>query len=151
MKTFQFYKFFIIVIITSILVLACGRVSLTPQEMKEVEHFKKAQTSFFESSRYLKKLTKDTVLVGSMSEGERNAYIKMLTETLTEAKSVSDSTLAKIHPKLPSAYHSIFILSIENKLRGLKEFDPKASIQGTELHNTWIDWWNAHSKEFTKI
>lgn len=151
MKTFRYCRIFLIIIITSILVLSCGKVYLTPQEMKEVEHLKKAQTSFLESSRYLKDLTKDTVFVGSMSEGERNAYIKMLTETLTEAKSVSDSTLAKIHPKLPSAYHSIFILCIEDKLRGFRDFDAKASSQGTELHNTWIDWWNAHYKEFTKI
>lgn len=151
MKTFRCYRLFLAVMIIPILVLACGKVSLTPQEMKEVEHFKKAQTSFLESSRYLKELTKDTALVGSMSEGERNTYIKMLMETSAEAKSVSDSTLAKIHPKLPSAYHSIFILCIENKLRGFRDFDPKASIQGTELHNAWIDWWNAHYKEFAKI
>lgn len=135
----------------SIIVLACGRISLTPQEMKEVKHFKNAQTSFLKSSKYLRELTKDTVLVGSMSEGERNTYIKMLTETLNEAKSVSDSTLAKIHPKLPSVYQSIFILCLENKLRGFRDFDPKASIQGTELHNAWIDWWNAHYKEFARI
>ena len=110
MKTLRYCQLFLIMLITAILVLACGKISLTPEEMKEVEHFKKAQASFLESSRYLKELTKDTGLVGSMSEDERNAHIKMLTETLTEAKSVSDSTLAKIHQKLPSAYHSIFIL-----------------------------------------
>jgi hypothetical protein len=137
--------------IASVLVFGCGKVTLSPQEIKEVEHFKRAQESFLESSRYLKELTKNTTIVGSMSEGERNTYIKMLMETLSEAKSVSDSTLAKIHAKLPLAYHSIFILCIENKLRGFRDFDPKASIQGTELHNAWIDWWNAHYKEFAKI
>jgi len=151
MKNFRYYWLLLIVMIIPILVLACGKVSFTSQEMKEVEHFKRSQTLFIKSSRYLKELTKNTVRVGSMSEGERNTYIKMLMETLAEAKSVSNSTLAKIHPKLPSSYNSIFILCIENKLRGFKDFDPKASIQGTKLHNTWIDWWNAHYKEFEKI
>jgi hypothetical protein len=151
MNTFRHYQLFLIVLIGSILVFACGKATLSPQETKGIEHFKRAQESFLESSTYLKKLTKNSAIVGSMSEGERNTYIKMLTETLSEAKSVSDSTLAKIHPKLPSAYHSIFILCIENKLRGFRDFDPKASIQGTELHNMWIDCWNAHYKEFAKI
>lgn len=151
MKTFWHCRLFLIILAILIVGFACGKGSVTPQEMKEIEHFKKAQTSFLESSRYLRELTKGTVLVGSMSEGERNTYIKMLMETLTEAKSVSDSTLAKIHPELPSAFRSIFIPCIENKLSGLRDFDPRASVQGTELHNEWIDWWNAHYKEFAKI
>ena len=151
MKTFWHCRPFLILLAILIVGFACGKSSLTPQEMKEIEHFKKAQTSFLESSRYLKELTKGTVLVGSMGEGERNTYINMLMETLTEAKSVSDSTLAKIHPELPSAFRSIFIPCIENKLRGFRDFDPRASVQGTELHNEWIDWWNAHYKEFSKI
>jgi hypothetical protein len=150
MKTFRYCRLFIIMLIALGPIFACGKTALSPQEKREVEHFKKAQQSFLESSRYLKELTKDTAIVGSMSKGERDTYIKMLTETLNEAKSVSDSTLAKIHPKLPSAYHSIFILCIESELRGFRDFDPRASIQGTELHNTWVDWWNAHYKEFAK-
>ena len=151
MKTFRHYQLFIIILAILIVALACGKSAVTPQEMKEINHFKKAQTSFLEASRYLKGLTKDTVLVGSMSESERDTYIRMLMETLIEARSVSDSTLAKIHPELPSAFRSIFIPCIENKLRGFRDFDSKASMQGTELHNNWIDWWNAHYKEFTKI
>ena len=151
MKTFWYYRLLLIILAILIVDFACGKASLTPQEMKEITHFKKAQTSFLESSRYLKELTKGTALVGSMSEGERNTYIKMLTETLTEANSVSDSTLAKIHPELPSAFRSIFIPCIESKLSGFRNFDPRASVQGTQLHNEWIDWWNEHYKEFAKI
>jgi len=151
MKTFRNYRLFIIMLAILVFAFACEKVSVTPQEMKEIVHFKNAQKSFLESGRYLKELTKGTVLVGSMRESDRNTYIKMLMETLTEAKSVSDSTLAKIHPELPSAYRSIFITGIESRLRGFVDSDPRASIQGTELHNTWIDWWNAHCKEFVKI
>lgn len=151
MITFCHYRRFLIILALLIVGSACGKDSVTPQEMKEINHFKKAQTSFLDASRYLKELAKETVLVGSMSEDERNTYIKMLVETLTEAKSVSDPTLAKIHPKLPTAFRSIFIPCIENNLSGFRDFDPKASVQGTVLHNEWIDWWNAHYKEFIKI
>lgn len=151
MKTFWHCRLFLIILAMLIVGFACGKGSLTHQEMQEIKHFKKAQASFLESSRYLKELTKGTVLVGSMSEGERNTYIKMLMETLTEAKSVSDSTLAKIHPELPSAFRSIFIPCIENELSGFRDFDPRASIQGSQLHDQWIDWWNAHYKEFANI
>ncbi len=151
MATFWHYRLLIIIMATLIVGFGCGKNLITAQERKEFEHFKKAQESFLESSRYLKELTKDTVLVGSMSEGERNTYIKMLMETLTETKAVSDSTLAKIHPELPSAFRSILIPCIENKLSGFRDFDPRASVSGTELHNAWIDWWNAHCKEFAKL
>jgi hypothetical protein len=151
MRPFRHYLFSMIIPAILVFAFACGKSSLTPQELKEIKHFKTAQKSFLESSRYLRELTKDTVLVGSMGESERNTYIKMLMETLTEAKSVSDSTLAKIHPELPSTFRSIFMPCIDNKLRGFRDFDPGASVQGTELHNAWIDWWNAHYKEFTKI
>lgn len=151
MKTFRYYGLSIIILTIFVVALACGKGSFNHQEVEEIKHFKNAQKSFLKSSRYLKDLTKGTILVGSISEKERNTYIKMLTETLTEAKSVSDSTLAKIDPELPVAFRSIFIKCIENKLIGFRDFDPKASIQGTELHNKWIDWWNAHYKKFTKI
>jgi len=130
---------------------ACAKGSITSQEKREVEHFKKAHRLWLEGSRYLNKITSGDFVVGSMSETERNTYIKMLVDTLTEANLVSDITLSKIHPLLPSAYLSIFIPCLENKLRGFRDFDPAASVKGTILHNEWIDWWNAHYLEFANI
>lgn len=151
MKTFYYHRLLSIMLSLLMIASACAKSPLTSQEKKEVEHFNKAQKLFIESSRYLKKLTSGDFVVGSMSEDERNTYIKMLVDTLTEAKSVSNDILAKIHPKLPTAYRSIFIPCLENKLCGFRDFDPKASIQGTILHNEWIDWWNAHYKKFANI
>ena len=179
MKTFYYYWLLSIMLSLLMIAGACATSHITSQEKKEIKQFKKAQKLFLESSRYLKKITSGTAIVGpmsedkrnayteakkygkkltsgdfivgSMSEDERNAYIKMLVDTLTEAKSVSDDVLAKIHPKLPTAYNSIFIPCLENQLRGFRDFDPEASIKGTILHNEWIDWWNAHYKEFAKI
>ena len=151
MKTFCRYRLLPIILVFLMIACACTKSSMTSQEKKEVAHFKKAQTLFLEASRYLKKLTRGDFVVGSMSEDERNTYIKMLLDALLEAKSVSDEVLAKIHPKLPASYHSIFIACLENKLRGFRDFDSKASIQGTTLQNEWIDWWNAHYKEFANI
>jgi hypothetical protein len=143
----------VLTIILPLLIIpgACTKSSLTPQEKKEVEHFRKTQALFLEASRYLKKLTSGDFVVGSMSEDERNTYIAKLLDTLREAKSVSNDVLTKIHPELPAAYHSIFIPCIEKNLHGFRDFDPKASIEGTILHNEWIDWWNAHYKEFASI
>jgi hypothetical protein len=151
MKTFYYYWLLSIMLSLLMIAGACATSHITSQDKKEIEHFKKAQKLFLKSSRYLKKITSGDAIVGSMSEDERNAYIKMLVDTLTEAKSVSDDVLAKIHPKLPTAYNSIFIPCLENQLRGFRDFDPEASIKGTILHNEWIDWWNAHYKEFAKI
>ena len=65
MKTFWHCRLFLIILAILIVGFACGKCSVTPQEMKEIKHFKKAQTLLLESSRYLKELTKGTVLVGS--------------------------------------------------------------------------------------
>lgn len=130
---------------------ACEKAFLTSQEIKEIDHFKKAQASFLESNKYLKELTQHAGSIGVMSEDERNTYIEMLMDTLAEAKSVSDSTLEKIHSELPSAYRSIFVPCIENKLRGFKNYTLQANIKGVELHNAWVDWWNDHYKEFANI
>jgi hypothetical protein len=130
---------------------ACNNTPETSQESEEVKHFRKAQALFIEANRCLNKLIDRDSLVGSRGEDERNACIKMLTDTLADAKLVDDNVLTKIHPKLPQAYRSIFIPCIENQLRGLRDVDPRASIQGAVLNDKWIDWWSSHYKEFANI
>ena len=127
---------------------ACSEDAVTSRVKAEVEHFKKAQKLYFDASRYLSDITSSDSMVGSMRDDELNAFIEKLSNALKEAKLVSDNTLQEIHSELPNAYHSIFIACIEQQIRGFRDFDRKASIEGQMLHDVWIDWWNGHYKEF---
>ena len=129
----------------------CSEDPETIKFKKEAKHFKQAQKLYFEANRYLKQITEGDSIVGSFSDEERDNYINKLSDALKEAKLVSDSTLYKLHPKLPVTYKAMFIRCIEQQLKGFTAFDAKASIEGQKLHNVWIDWWNNNYKEFKKI
>jgi len=140
-------KIFCLILI--FLIISCS--SWTSQEKEEIIHFKKAQALFLEAERYLKNITRGDAVVGTITDKERNTYISKLTEALDEASKVSENVLRKIHPKLPEAYRSIFIPCLQKRLNGFQNHDLTATIEGATLHNVWIDWWNAHYKEFAKV
>ena len=141
----------VVAITPLVLTSACSDDSTSPHIIAEVKHFKKAHELYFDANHYLRDITEGGSVVGSMSEKELNTFVKKLSDALREARGVSDITLREIHPGLPAAYHSIFIPCIEKQIRGFRDFDPKASIEGQELHNVWIDWWNSHVKSFTRF
>ncbi|MFB4202948.1 hypothetical protein ACEZHJ_04005 [Arhodomonas sp. KWT2] len=143
--------FLLVALIFLILGGACSEDPNTAKVKNEVKNFKRAQELYFNADRYLKEITGGNSIVGSFSEDERNTYINKLSIALKEAKLVSDGTLYKLHPKLPEAYHSIFIPCIEKQLKGFAKYDPKASIEGQILHDAWIDWWNGNYKEFRRL
>lgn len=144
-------QFLLIALIFLILSGACSEDHNTTNLKKEAKNFRQAQKLFIDANRYINKITFGDSIVGSFSEGERNTYINKLSSALKNAKLVSDSTLYKLHPKLPEAYQDIFIPCIEKVLKGFIQSDPNISLEGQMLNDAWVDWWNSYYQEFRRI
>lgn len=78
---------------------------------------------------------------------ETNEINRLMLLSLKEAKLVRDDVLRKAHPILPEKFRSLYQKSLELRIESLHEKNNKKSIQSSNLHDLWVDWYNLNKKK----
>lgn len=124
----------------------------TENEKEQISYFKESHRLFIEASRMQNKIFSSNnsapISTVSVSDKDLHLYVRTLDSAYNNASKVSLSVLGKIHPELPKAYIDIYLTSLKNQSDSIKESNPTKSILGSELHDLWIDWFNAHNNDF---
>jgi hypothetical protein len=91
------------------------------------------------------KMVRDRVVI-VMTDLQREEFLMLKRRALREIRLVSESTLSKIHPGLPSHIVSEYIPALENIIRNLSSIGGNlgAEEKGVEFFNAWVNWWNAN-------
>jgi hypothetical protein len=80
------------------------------------------------------------------SSSEFIKYVELKQNALIEAGMVKEATLDKMYPGLSDKYKNTYIKSIQMQLQGINGDNFDTFIKGAELHNQWVDWFEAHKK-----
>jgi hypothetical protein len=67
---------------------------------------------------------------------------------LAEARLVTDDVLEKAMAGLSVPYRQLYQRSLELQIRNLEAGDIDAEIEGSRLHDQWVDWIAPRQKRF---
>lgn len=130
------------VLALSWLLAACGdpRASWTAQDKENIAHFFASQKADLAAVR----LANSGVAFSMMSETERTELLRLKRLALSEAKLLKDEVLSKANRDLPQRFRELYQRSLELRLQNLEIGDIKAELEGSALHDQWVDWYNAN-------
>jgi len=115
----------------------------TPEERLNIEHFLNCEKADNVAAR----LANSGMGFSAMSSDEVAELLQLKKKALTEAQAVRDDVLAKAHPDLPQHFRLEYQRSLELQIRNLEVGDVSAEIEGSNLHDKWVDWINSHNEE----
>ena len=69
-------------------------------------------------------------------------------KAISEAKMIDDTFLKKVHPDFLNHYRYEYQKSLELKLKNFDGMDISAEIEGGQLYNKWVIWYESHKNEF---
>lgn len=85
--------------------------------------------------------------VSPVSANDTVEILRLLQEALHHALLLRDEVLAKAHPELPKKFRDLYQSSLELMIRAFQYRDNSASFRSSQLHDQWVDWFNANKRK----
>jgi hypothetical protein len=77
---------------------------------------------------------------GAISDETIHQILELKKRALAEAKLVRDDVLEKAFVGMSDRYRHFYQRSLELQVRSLEVKDLSAEIEGSRLHDEWVDW-----------
>ena len=127
-----------VIVVPIIFVILAGFAEAGPcwtdEDKQNIHHF-------FASQRA------DKAAMAVSNRGSSVEILRLLQEALHHALLLRDEVLAKAHPELPKKFRDLYQSSLELMIRAFQYRDNSASFRSSQLHDQWVDWFNANKRK----
>ena len=130
-------------LVLAILFSSCAKPDFTDEERRQARLFLEAQKADLQAIQ----ISNSGQAFGEIRKEDIQEMLRLRKKALNIAKTIPDQVLLKIHKDLPVEY-SKYKRALSLKITNLEKGDIKAEIEGSALHDNWVDWFNANKSQF---
>lgn len=132
-----------LLVLFSIALGCSGSGDWTPEEKREIKHYRNALDENREAIEIFDKVASPS----DLSEKDLKKVLRHRQRALAEAKLVSEAVLEKIHPEMASRFRTQFQRGLDLYIQGTSTRNLIAQVQARELDDAWRTWHDMHDEE----